>query len=166
LRTLRIRPYLTRSQVNSDVTRRHASMNAQDTGSPDHSHDVAAVHALAETLREAVNRSDVGGIGACWASDGVMLPPNHPVVAGKNAIQEYFTRAFASRRLTFTFTDSVVAVYGDVAIERLHYTATVRALDGETSEDVGKGIHVCTRRGDGAWQLVHDIWNSDRSPNL
>jgi len=64
------------------------------------------------------------------------------------------------------FTDSVVAVYGDVAIERLHYTATVRALDGETSEDVGKGIHVCTRRGDGAWQLVHDIWNSDRSPNL
>ena len=53
-----------------------------------------------------------------------------------------------------------------MAIERLHYTVTARALDGETSEDVGKGIHVCTRRGDGAWQLVHDIWNSDRSPNL
>jgi uncharacterized protein (TIGR02246 family) len=139
-------------------------MNAQDAGSPDQSHDVAAVHALAERLREAINRSDVRAIGDCWASDGVMLPPNHPMVAGKNAIEDYFSRTFASRRLTFRFTDFVVAVHGDVAIERLHYTATARAVDGETSEDVGKGIHICTRRADGAWQLAQDIWNSDRSP--
>ena len=71
---------------------------------------------------------------------------------------------FASRRLTFTFTDSAVAVRGDVAIERLHYTATARAPNGETSDDVGKGIHICTRRADGVWQLVQDIWNSDRPP--
>jgi uncharacterized protein (TIGR02246 family) len=140
-------------------------MNAKDAGSSAHSHDVAAVHALAERLREAVNHSDVSGIGDCWAPDGVMLPPNHPIVAGKNAIEDHFSRAFASRRLTFTFTDSVIAVHGDVAIERLHYTVTARALDGETSEDVGKGIHICTRRADGTWQLAQDIWNSDRSPN-
>jgi uncharacterized protein (TIGR02246 family) len=139
-------------------------MNAEDSVLPDHSRDVEAVHALSEKLRAAVNRSDVGGIGACWASDGVMLPPNHPAVAGRNAIQDYFTHVFASRRLTFTFTQSVVAVYGDVAIERLHYTATARASDGETSEDAGKGIHVCTRLADGAWQLAQDIWNSDRAP--
>jgi len=66
-------------------------------------------------------------------------------VVGKNAIEDYFSRTFASRRLTFTFTDSVIAVHGDVAIERLHYTVTARALDAETTEDVGKGIHICTR---------------------
>lgn len=129
------------------------------------SQDAAAVHAAAEAVRQAVNASDVDAIVACWAPGGIMLPPNHAAVHGRSAIGEYFSRVFASRRLTFTFTDSVVNVFGDVAIERLHYTAVAAGLDGATTEDVGKGIHICTRRADGTWLLVQDIWNSDRSPD-
>ena len=127
--------------------------------------DAAAVHAVAEALRHAVNDADVDGIGACWAPDGIMLPPYHAAVHGRTAICEYFSRAFTTRRLTFTFTDSNVEVFGAVAIERLHYTALATAPGGETSEDTGKGLHVYTRRADGTWQLAQDIWNSDRHPN-
>jgi uncharacterized protein (TIGR02246 family) len=132
---------------------------------PNLSGEAAAVHALAEALRQAVNGADVEGIVDCWAADGVMLPPNHAAVYGRSAIRDYFSRVFASRRLTFTFTDASVGIFGDVAVERLHYTTAAAALDGAMTDDVGKGIHICTRRADGTWQLAQDIWNSDRSPN-
>ena len=127
--------------------------------------EAAAVHALAESLRHAINHADVDGIADCWAPGGIMLPPNHPMVHGSAAIRDYFARVFASRRLTFRFTDATVDVFKHVAIERLHYTAVAESLDGTTIEDSGKGIHVCTRREDGTWQLAQDIWNSDGSSN-
>jgi ketosteroid isomerase-like protein len=75
----------------------------------------------------------------------------------------YFSRVFAARRLTFTFTGSVVVVLGDAAVERLTYASRATPLaDGNTTEDVGKGLHVYARQPNGAWRLTHDIWNSDR----
>ena len=100
-------------------------MNARDSASLDPAGDAAAVHAVAETLRRAVNAADVKGIVACWAPDGIMLPPHHPAVRGRSAISDYFSRVFAARRLTFSLTEFAVDVFGDVAIERLQYTAVI-----------------------------------------
>jgi len=140
-------------------------MNAEGTALPDFSGDVAAVHAVTEALRRAVNCSDIDGIIACWAPDGIMLPPYHAAVHGRAAISAYFASVFATRRLTFAFTESTVEVFGNVAIERLHYTAVATTRAGETIQDLGKGIHIYTRRSEGGWQLAHDIWNSDRYPS-
>lgn len=116
-----------------------------------------------EALRSAVNAGDIAGILACWAPDGVLLPPHHPLVRGHAAIAAFFADVFAARHLTFTFTDSVITVGEDLAIERLTFTARVTALrDGTTTEDVGKGVHVYARQRSGGWKLVQDIWNSDR----
>jgi ketosteroid isomerase-like protein len=74
----------------------------------------------------------------------------------------YFSRVFAARRLTFTFTGSVVVVFGDAALERLTYTSRATPLaGGDTTEDVGEGLHVYARQPNGTWKLVHDVWNSD-----
>lgn len=132
------------------------------------SRDAAAepdVHAIAEALRAAVNSGDVAAILACWASDGVLQPPHHPAVHGHAAIAEYFGNIFATRRLTFTFTGSAVTVLGEVALERLSYTAVAASLaGGGRTEDVGKGLHVYGRQPDGSWKLTQDIWNSDLPP--
>jgi ketosteroid isomerase-like protein len=75
----------------------------------------------------------------------------------------YFSRVFAARRLTFTFTGSEVAVLGDAAVERLTFASRATPLaGGDTTEDIGKGLHVYARQPNGAWKLTHDIWNSDR----
>ena len=125
----------------------------------------AEVHAVAEALRVAVNDGDVAAILACWAPDGVLQPPHHPAVHGHAAIAEYFHNIFAARRLTFTFTASTVTVLGEVALERLSYTAIAVSLaDRERTEGVGKGLHVYSRALDGSWKLTQDIWNSDLPP--
>jgi len=126
---------------------------------PDH----AEIHAVAEALRNAVNASDVRGILECWSADGVLMPPHHPSVHGHAAIAEYFRGVFATRRLAFTFAESVVTFAGDVALERLTYTVVATSVtDGTATDDAGKGLHVYTRQPDRRWRIAQDIWNSDR----
>jgi uncharacterized protein (TIGR02246 family) len=129
------------------------------TTTPDH----AAVHAVAEALRTAVNAGDVGGVLECWAPDGVLMPPHHPTVHGHAAIAEYFRGVFATRRLAFTFTGWNVILLSDAALERLTYTVVATSVTaGRSADDVGKGLHVYTRQPGGRWRLTQDIWNSDR----
>ena len=129
----------------------------------DRAADRAAIHAVANRLLAAVNASDVAAVLACWAPDGVLLPPHHPAVHGHAAIGAYFARVFAARRLTFTFPDAAGIVAGDLAVERLTYTALATPVGGGPQmTDEGKGLHVYARQPDGTWQLTQDIWNSDR----
>ena len=124
--------------------------------------DEHEIHAVAETLRNAVNGGDVPALLACWSPQGVLQPPHHPAVHGHEAIAEYFRGIFAARRLTFTFTESVVVVLGEVALELLRYTAIATTLAGTgRTDDIGKGPHVYGRQPDGSWKLTQDIWNSD-----
>lgn len=122
----------------------------------------AEVHAVAEALLAAVNGGDVPGILACWAPDGMLCPPHHPPVRGHAAIAAYFEGVFARRRLRFVFGGSAVIASGDLAVERLAYSAVATPVEGGApSSDEGKGVHVYTRAPDGRWRLVHDLWNSD-----
>lgn len=125
--------------------------------------DHSEIEAIREALRTAVNAGDVHGVLACWAPDGVLMPPHHPRVQGHAAIAEYFRTVFARRRLSFTFTESNVMLVGDVAVERLSYAVVAKSLtDGRSSDDLGKGLHVYARQPDGRWRIAQDIWNSDR----
>jgi uncharacterized protein (TIGR02246 family) len=125
--------------------------------------DHDAIHAVALALQTAVNAGDIHGILACWTPTGVLLPPHHPAVHGHAAIAAYFSSVFAVRRLTFTFSEFAIESSGDVAVERLSYSALATPLaGGPTATDVGKGLHVCRRGPDGIWRLEQDIWNSDR----
>jgi len=117
-------------------------------------------------LLEAVNSSNLEGVLAVFSDNGVMMPPGHPSVRGHDALVRYFSRLFSERRFTFTFTSSHIEVAGDMAVERVEYTATAWPREGGSPvEDRGKGVHVFRRQADGTWKLVQDIWNSDGLPN-
>jgi ketosteroid isomerase-like protein len=69
-----------------------------------------------------VNRGDTDGVLSVWADDGVLMPPGHPAVIGKPALEEYFRRLFARSRFHFIFTASHVLIDAATAIERVTYT--------------------------------------------
>jgi|SRR5215475_7382809 len=121
--------------------------------------------ATAELLA-AVNSSDYRRLLAVWSEDGVLMPPNHPAVRGRADLEKYFKERFSKSRFRFVFTFSDIQLTGDVAFERLAYTAVMwPAAGSEPVEDAGKGLHVYRRQPDG-WKLAVDIWNSDRSAAL
>ena len=114
-------------------------------------------------LLAAVNASDYGRLLAVWADDGVLMPPNHPAIQGRAALESYFRVRFSGTRFRFSFRFSDIHLAGDVACERLAYdTSAWPAAGGQVVEDTGKGLHVYRRRPDGSWKLALDIWNSDR----
>ena len=132
---------------------------------PELDHNLAAIRAATSRLLAAVNGSDVSGVLAVWADDGILMPPGHPAVHGCAALAESLGRLFAAARFTFEFTSSDIQLAGETAIERVGYTATVWPAAGASStEDTGKGLHVYRRQPDGMWQLALDLWNSDGPP--
>lgn len=123
-----------------------------------------AVRAVTAALVRAVNASDVDAVMAVWDDHGVLMPPGHQSVHGRAAISDYFHRLFAGRRFEFVFTSSHVAIEGNLAVERVDYDASAWTLEGDVAlHDRGKGVHLYRQQPDGSWQLVMDIWNSDRS---
>jgi ketosteroid isomerase-like protein len=118
--------------------------------------DCAAIRRITAELLAAVNASDYGRLLGVWADDGVLMPPTHPAVRGRAALEDHFRAVFSARRFKFSFTFSDIKLAGDTAFERLAYSAS----------SVGKGLHVYRRQADGAWKLALDIWNSDRPPEL
>ena len=127
--------------------------------------DRAVIRRITAELLAAVNASDPGRLLALWADDGVLMPPNRPAVHGRAALEQYFRERFSSTRFRFSFTSSDLQLAGDVAFERLAYTASAwPAGGGRPVTDAGKGLHVYRRRSDGAWKLALDIWNSDAGP--
>jgi uncharacterized protein (TIGR02246 family) len=130
---------------------------------PAENDDRVAVRRATEALLTAVNASDLSAVVDVWADEGVLMPPHHPAVRGRVAIENYFTRLFQQSRFTFSFPRSSIEVAGDLALERLEYAATMSPLGGgQTTFDVGKGLHVFRRHPSGSWQLITDIWNSDQ----
>jgi uncharacterized protein (TIGR02246 family) len=126
--------------------------------------DRAAIQRTTAKLLAAVNASDHRRLLEVWADDGVLMPPNHPAVHGRPALDSYFEKRFSATTFGFAFTASEIRLTGGIAFERLAYTARAwPAGGGEPTEDVGKGLHVYHRQPDGSWKLVLDIWNSDRT---
>lgn len=133
--------------------------DAGQTGS-----DVAAIARQTAALLNAVNESNLAGVLDVWSDDGVLMPPHHPSVHGRLAIDQYFTQLFRHSRVRFTFKSSRIDVSGDLAFERVEYVVSVSPTgDGPEVRDVGKGLHVYRRLPDGSWKLAMDIWNSDGS---
>jgi ketosteroid isomerase-like protein len=113
-------------------------------------------------LLQAVNQSDVSGVRGVWSIDGILMPPHHPKVNGRDPITKYFIDLFSRGRFEFEFTNSEIEVDTNVALERVQYRATMFPAGGGTpTYDKGKGLHVFRRQPAGSWQLGLDIWNSD-----
>ena len=136
--------------------------NSQDGSAGEANAERAAVARTTARLLSAVNAADLAGVLADWSDDGVLMPPHHPSVRGRSAVERYFSQLFEQIRFTFSFTSSQIHVSGDTAFERVEYAASARPTHGGSEvQDVGKGLHVYRREPTGAWKLAMDIWNSD-----
>jgi uncharacterized protein (TIGR02246 family) len=124
--------------------------------------DRAAIARASARLLEAVNESDVAGVVDVWAEDGVMMPPDRPAVRGRHAIEEFFRHLFSTARFRFQFTMSQIEVVGDVASERVTYSAEAWLKGAsQPTHDRGRGIHLFRRLPAGNWVLVADLWNRE-----
>jgi len=120
--------------------------------------DEAAIRAIDTNWNAWLAAQNDSAIGAIYAADAVLMPPNMPRVSGAEAIRGFWAGLWPIKA-TLALTPVTIRVSGDWAIEEGNWTMSIPAPAGE-QKDNGKYL-VSWRKDAGTWHAVQDIWNSD-----
>ena len=126
----------------------------------------AAVNAIWEEYAASVIASDADRWIAQWTEDGVQMPPNEPLVEGKENILAR-TGGFMAAAPTHAMeiTNLEVQSAGEWAYSRGVYTVNFTfAETGEEGTVDGKFMTILQRQSDGSWKIYRDIFNSNVPP--
>lgn len=129
----------------------------------------AEQEALMELSRQWSNTVATGDIEATltfWAEDAVMLPPDLPMLEGKDAIRGFVEGAAATPGFTISWEPltAVVSRDGDMAYMIERNVITVDGPDGEEIVTHGKVVTIWRKSDGGKWENVVDTWNAGPPP--
>jgi ketosteroid isomerase-like protein len=89
------------------------------------------------------------------------MPPNHPLVSGKAAIQGFLQGLLDAGATGIRLDTQRIAAAGDLAWGRGAYTLSMTPPGGAPVVDTGKYVVCYRRQPGGAWRAAADIFNSD-----
>ena len=134
--------------------------------SPNATHRNGASHEQAirktnEIWLALIRNHDAAAVSKLYVADGAMMAPGAPIAQGQQALEKAWgglmgTPGFG---LTFKADQIVVAVGGDMALDRGTYLLSLAGPHGPT-KDIGKYV-VVWRNINGQWKVAADIFNSD-----
>jgi uncharacterized protein (TIGR02246 family) len=128
--------------------------------------ELEAIDAVREAHVAALNAGDAKAWVACFAADGVQMPPNEPPNEGTARIQAWSAGLLAAFGVEFSLSLDEVELAGpDWAFERGSYRIDLTPRSGDHRiSDTGKYLTVYRRRADDSWAMARDIWNSNEPP--
>lgn len=114
-----------------------------------------AIEAANKRFVEALGKGDAAKIADMYAEGARVLPPNSPMVQGRQNIQEFW-QSFINMDAKLTLSTSDVEAQGNVAYE----VGTYELIFPDNKRDAGKYV-VVWKRQKGDWKLAVDTWNSN-----
>ena len=118
------------------------------------------IAATNRAFEEAVRKGDVDRLAHLYTPDAMALPPDGPVVKGRDAIKELWggvIRDMALRDVKLQTLDLEVA--GDTACEVGEARLTLEPPSSEPTTVTVKYV-VAWKKAAGRWLLHRDIWNT------
>jgi uncharacterized protein (TIGR02246 family) len=120
----------------------------------------AEIAANNRAFERAVETGDIDAIAALLAPDVMALPPDGPIVSGKESVKELWASAIREHGMTSCrISSDKLDFAGDMASEVGHATMTL-APPGGKAETAKIKFVVVWKRSDGNWLLHRDIWNA------
>ena len=124
--------------------------------------DVQAIRGIVEEWEAAFNAADINRIMPHYADDAMVIPPNEPVLIGKEAIRSDLQQLF--EQITLQEDDEVknVHISGDLGVAHVAWSTIVeRNAGAESSKYNGNQIIVFKKLPDGAWKCIYSIWSDE-----
>ncbi len=116
--------------------------------------DAEAIRKNTADLAAAINAKNVEQILALYADNSVFMPPNAPLLRGREPLTSFYTDLVA-RVSELRLDPADVGGHGPIAYESGSYTMNV----GST-RDRGKFLFVLRNTG-GNWRFEYTSWSSD-----
>jgi len=113
---------------------------------------------------EAMKRGDIDAIISLYAEDATVLPPNRPMLRGREQIRVLFG-TFPTKKVTVTKAIlNTLEVNGkDSTVYELgEYLLNYQREDGSPGADTGKYTTIWRLQSDGVWRMQADCWNSNK----
>lgn len=111
------------------------------------------------------NAGDFDRFGTFFTEDIIWLPPDAPVVIGKEAILDYARPFFELYSIHQEITVEEITVSGKVAFGRSSNSEEYSPKgEGESIKTDNKAIYIFQHQNDGTWICSHAIWNSNVPP--
>jgi ketosteroid isomerase-like protein len=115
---------------------------------------------MSQKFEDHLRKGEVEAIGAMYAEDGMVLPPNHARVQGRAEIAA-FLKEMTDAGLSVKLTPTDTWMEGALAVRSGSYIV----VDKDMKEvDHGKWMELWKQGADGTWLMVRDMWNSDDPP--
>jgi uncharacterized protein (TIGR02246 family) len=130
------------------------------TGGP-MSRSEAAVRKLMQDWALACNTRHLDDLVDIYASDAMVLRPNHPPIRGTAAIREFFVTALDSGYGEAELDPLRMEVFGDIAYEAGRCKALVPVAVSKRREERGKYMTLVARQSNGEWKIISDCWSND-----
>jgi uncharacterized protein (TIGR02246 family) len=123
----------------------------------------AGITKVAEAYAAAMLAGDAAAAAAVYAEDAIEMPPGHPAVRGRAAIEAYYRGMFSGCRFTeFTLQTEQTRVSGDVGYAVGLSRVSLTPAGGPPVHEAGKYLVVLKRSG-GSWKVAYAIHNADET---
>lgn len=110
-----------------------------------------------QKFMDTFRRGDAAGMAALYTESGMVLPPNHDSVEGREQIRDFWQAVMDMGIRSVKLQIGEVEQHGDTAIEVSRATLSV---EDDQEVDQSKYI-VIWKRENGDWRLHRDIFNSN-----
>ena len=110
---------------------------------------------------KALNDKDAKAASMLYSEDATLLPPNEPIVKGRENIQKYWQAAIDAGTTNVSVSTISTGSDGDLGYEIGRFQLSYLDEDGNMVTEKGKYTELLKRTADGKWISICGIWNSD-----
>jgi len=123
-----------------------------------------AIEATLKNYEAVLNASDVDGVLALYAEDGVFMPTEAPTAAGKEQVRAAYEHVFGTIKLDIAFSIDEIVQSGDFAFARTVSRGEVTVLaEGVTLPEENRELFVLKKTGDD-WKIARYMFNKMSPP--
>ena len=119
------------------------------------------IMAANEAFMKAIESTDIETLVSLYTEEARVMPPNSPVIEGKEGITKMWTANFEMGQMNLQLKTISAEAFGATAIEEGKYKIL---LPDDQVVDTGKYI-VIWKKIDGKWLLHKDIFNTSQPPS-
>jgi len=122
--------------------------------------DVDNINRLIDDLKTAFNAKDSAKAAALYSTTGVVMPPNKPIMRGRQFVEQYYKDRFSEGASDLELTAVDVSGQGTLAYANGDYRLNLVSDGKPRRRDRGKFLWIF-RESNNQWLIEYVIFSSD-----